>query len=171
MTEAATIGVLRSLVKFTRKHLCQSLFLIKLQAFSENTFFTEHSGWLFLLRIIFALIEILLLFNIWLSYSVALIRRVYGLKCLFECQCAMKYPDILRIAVSLAILFSLVFDWLSISRSSRPGVFCIKKVFLIFFLSGFSFTNIHDSRNSRERGRLSLPSSLLLPPASQTLRR
>ena len=23
-----------------------------------------------------------------------------------------------------------------------------------FFLSGFSFTNIHDSRNSRERGRV-----------------
>ena len=159
MTEAATIGVLRSLVKFTRKHLCQSLFLIKLQAFSENTFFTEHSGWLFLLRISFALIEILLLFNIWLSYSVALIRRVYGLKCLFECQCAMKYPDILRIAVSLAILFSLVFDWLSISRSSRPEVFCIKKVFLIFF-SIWVFFHEH-SRFTEQQGKGEAISSLL----------
>ena len=56
-------GVLRNLVKFTGKHLCQSLFQIKLQAsglqlikketlaqvffcefceISKNTFFTEH---------------------------------------------------------------------------------------------------------------------------------
>ena len=28
--------------------------------------------------------------------------------------------------------------------------------FLQFFLSGFSFTNIHDSQDSREKGRLSL---------------
>ena len=33
-------GVLRNFAKFTGKHLCQSLFLIKLQA--KNTFFTEH---------------------------------------------------------------------------------------------------------------------------------
>ena len=43
-------------------------------------------------------------------------------------------------------------------------------VFFFFFLSGFSFTNIHDSRNSRGRGRVSINSSLPLPTASQTLR-
>ena len=42
--------------------------------------------------------------------------------------------------------------------------------FFFFFLSGFSFTNIHDSRDSRGRGRVSFNSSLPLPPASQTLR-
>ena len=39
-------GVLRNFAKFTGKHLCQSLFLIKLQAQAstllQNTFFTEH---------------------------------------------------------------------------------------------------------------------------------
>ena len=39
-----------------------------------------------------------------------------------------------------------------------------------FFLSGFSFTNIHDSRDSREGGGYLFNSSLPLPPASQTLR-
>ena len=37
-------------------------------------------------------------------------------------------------------------------------------------LPGFSFTNIHDSKDSRERGRLFFKSSLPLPPASQTPR-
>ena len=39
-------GVLRNLAKFTGKHQCQSLFLIKLQALayeiSKNNFSTEH---------------------------------------------------------------------------------------------------------------------------------
>ena len=37
-------GVGRTFTKFTGKHLCQSLFLIKLQAceISKNSFFTEH---------------------------------------------------------------------------------------------------------------------------------
>ena len=39
-----------------------------------------------------------------------------------------------------------------------------------FFLSGFSFTNIHESQDCRGRGRAFLNSSLPLPPASQTLR-
>ena len=42
--------------------------------------------------------------------------------------------------------------------------------FFFFFLSGFSFTNIHDSRDSREGGGYLFNSSLPLPPASQTLR-
>ena len=37
-----------------------------------------------------------------------------------------------------------------------------------FFLSGFSFTNIHDSQNSRGRGGYFFYSSVPLPPASQT---
>ena len=32
----------------------------------------------------------------------------------------------------------------------------IKFINVFFFLSGFSFTNIHDSRDSRERGRVSI---------------
>ena len=43
--------VLRNFGKLTRKHLCQSLFKIKFQAYSEiskNTFFTEHLRWLLL---------------------------------------------------------------------------------------------------------------------------
>ena len=38
--------VLRNFAEFTRKHLCQRLFLIKLQ---EHLFFTEHLRWLLLL--------------------------------------------------------------------------------------------------------------------------
>ena len=48
-------GVLRNFPKFTGKYLCQSLFLIKLQALaceiceiSKNTFSTEHLWWLLL---------------------------------------------------------------------------------------------------------------------------
>ena len=44
-------GVLRNLINFTGKHLCQSLFLIKLQAFVKfltTAFFTEHFWWLLL---------------------------------------------------------------------------------------------------------------------------
>ena len=39
-----------------------------------------------------------------------------------------------------------------------------------FFLSGYSFTNIHESHDCRGRGRHFFNSSLPLPPASQTLR-
>ena len=39
-----------------------------------------------------------------------------------------------------------------------------------FFLSGFSFPNIHDSQDSRRRGGYLFTSSLPLPPVSQTLR-
>ena len=50
----------------------------------------------------------------------------------------------------------------------------INKKFLnpgnFFFLSGFSFMNIHDSQDSRGRGGYLFNSSLPLPPASQTLR-
>ena len=40
----------------------------------------------------------------------------------------------------------------------------------VFFLSGFSFTSIHDSQDSRGRGGYLFNSSLPLPPASQALR-
>ena len=40
----------------------------------------------------------------------------------------------------------------------------------IFFLSGFSFTNIHKSQDCREGGGHFFNSSILLPPASETLR-
>ena len=39
-----------------------------------------------------------------------------------------------------------------------------------FFLSGFSFTNIHESQDCRGRGGHFFNSSLPLPPALQTLR-
>ena len=42
--------------------------------------------------------------------------------------------------------------------------------FFFFFLSGFSFTNIHDTQDSRGRGRYLFNSSLPLPPAPRTLR-
>ena len=32
----------------------------------------------------------------------------------------------------------------------------LQEVFFFFFLSGFSFTNVHDSRDSRGRGRVSI---------------
>ena len=35
-------GVLKNFVNFTGKHLCGSLFLIKLQARPENNYFEEH---------------------------------------------------------------------------------------------------------------------------------
>ena len=40
----------------------------------------------------------------------------------------------------------------------------------LFFLSGISFTNIHNTQDIRGKGRLSLNSFLPLPPASQALR-
>ena len=47
-----------------------------------------------------------------------------------------------------------------------------RRCFMFFFLSGFSFTDIHDSQSSRGRGRLSLyfNSSLPVPPTSQIRR-
>ena len=42
--------------------------------------------------------------------------------------------------------------------------------FFFFFLSGFSFTNIHEPQDCRGRGRHFFNSSLPLPPASQTMR-
>ena len=68
-------GVLRNLAKLTEKYLCQSFFLIKLQAeacnfnkketlaqvfsckfceISKNTFFTEHLRWLLLTNFLFS---------------------------------------------------------------------------------------------------------------------
>ena len=41
---------------------------------------------------------------------------------------------------------------------------------IFFFLSGFSFTNIHESQDCRGRGGHFFNSSLPLPPALQTLR-
>ena len=41
---------------------------------------------------------------------------------------------------------------------------------LLFFLSGFFFTNTHDSQDSRGRGGFLFNSSLPLSPASKTLR-
>ena len=46
------------------------------------------------------------------------------------------------------------------------------KYYHFFFLSGFSFTNIHDSQDSRRRGRLYLFNSSLPPSlVSQTFKR
>ena len=42
--------------------------------------------------------------------------------------------------------------------------------YIYFFLSGFSFTSIHESQDCRGRGGHVFISSLPLPPASQTLR-
>ena len=42
-------------------------------------------------------------------------------------------------------------------------------LFFVFFLSGFSFTNIYDSQDSRWRGGYLLISFLPLPPGPQTL--
>ena len=47
------IGVLKNIANFTGKHLCWSLFLIKLQAYEiceilKNTLFTEHLRWVLL---------------------------------------------------------------------------------------------------------------------------
>ena len=47
------IGVFKNFANFTGKHLCWSLFLIKLQArdyFYRKTFFTDHLRWLLLKR-------------------------------------------------------------------------------------------------------------------------
>ena len=51
---SCTKGVLRNFAKFTGKHLCQSIFLIKLQAwgfkskFIRNPFLADHLQWLLL---------------------------------------------------------------------------------------------------------------------------
>ena len=49
-------------------------------------------------------------------------------------------------------------------------LFCFVLFFVVFFLSGLYFTNIHDSQDSRGRGGHLFTSFLPLPPASQTLR-
>ena len=59
----------------------------------------------------------------------------------------------------MAFLFYMRWAW---------GLFSIRQLKeLLFFLSGFSFTNIPNSQDSRGTGRVSI---LTLPPASQTLR-
>ena len=57
-----------------------------------------------------------------------------------------------------------------VSLFNVSGLPSFKEHSFLSFLSGFVFTNIHDSQDSRRRGRLSLNSSLPLTPASQTLR-
>ena len=52
----------------------------------------------------------------------------------------------------------------------QPNDAILFQTFLVIFLSGFPFTNIHDSQNSMERGGYPLNSSLPLPPTSETLR-
>ena len=66
---------------------------------------------------------------------------------------------------------SILFD----SRKQNIAMLFLSAAVLIlnacfFFLSGFSFTNIHYLQDSRGRGGYLFNSSLLLPPASQTLR-
>ena len=69
------IDVLRNFASFTRKHLCWSLFLIKLQAkFLRTRSFTEHLQWLLLWllpqnNLIFTLITITLGYNPKLSWK------------------------------------------------------------------------------------------------------
>ena len=46
----------------------------------------------------------------------------------------------------------------------------MKYLFNFFFLSGFSFTTIHESQDCRGRGRVFFNSSVPLPPTSQTHR-
>ena len=66
---------------------------------------------------------------------------------------------------------SILFD----SRKQNIAMLFLSAAVLIlnacfFFLSGFSFTNIHYLQDSRGRGGYLFNSSLPLPPASQTLR-
>ena len=70
---------------------------------------------------------------------------------------------LLILPIFLNIVFSLVFNY----RTDWCSVYG----FIFIFLSGFSFTNILDSQDSRERGGYLFNSSTIpLPPASQTLR-
>ena len=52
----------------------------------------------------------------------------------------------------------------------RPFFYVKLLHFFFLFLSGFSFTTIHESRDCRGRGRAFLNSSLPHSPASQTVR-
>ena len=66
---------------------------------------------------------------------------------------------------------SILFD----SRKQNIAMLFLSAAVLIlnaclFFLSGFSFTNIHYLQDSRGRGGYLFNSSLSLPPASQTVR-
>ena len=48
-------------------------------------------------------------------------------------------------------------SWTDLQFYAYPPFICLPGVFFFFFfLSGFSFTNIHDSRDSRGRGRVSI---------------
>ena len=49
LVDVLQIGCFKKLANFARKHLCWSLFLIKLKTWSPSTpFFTEHLQWLLL---------------------------------------------------------------------------------------------------------------------------
>ena len=51
LVDVLQIGCFKKLANFARKHLCWSLFLIKLKTWSPSTpFFTEHLQWLFCVK-------------------------------------------------------------------------------------------------------------------------
>ena len=73
--------------------------------------------------------------------------------CLFGAVSLAKNADIDRYGFSG---YGNGFDRRSIFSFPNGGFGQNVLIFFFFFLSGFSFTNIHDSRDSRGRGRVSI---------------
>ena len=120
------IDVLRNFASFTRKHLCWSLFLIKLQPkFIKNMFFTEHLQWLLLgflqqNNLIFSVITITLGYN-----------QIFSWKCV-----NYYHPPYINIFISYQKYVYLVQKFCSLSHKSPNFLilasicFCIISIFL-----------------------------------------
>ena len=85
-------------------------------------------------------------------------------------NCSQQKKDNKR---RLGYLQNLIVQYLDLNKS-QSMVYCAWPHYLFylvcFFLFGFSFTNIYDSQDSRERGRYLFNSSLPHPAASQKLK-
>ena len=120
------IDVLRNFASFTRKHLCWSLFLIKLQAkFLRTCSFTEHLQWLLLWflqqnKLIFSFITITLGYNQKLSWK----------------YCNYYHPPYIKISISYQKYAHLVQKLCSLFHRSPNFLilsciyFCLISIFL-----------------------------------------
>ena len=120
------IDVLRNFASFARKHLCWSLFLIKLQAKLLRTrSFTEHLQWLLLW----------FLQQNYLIFSVITITLGYQQKLSWK-YCNYYHPPYIKISISYQKYAHLVQKFCSLSHQSPNFLilssiyFCIISIFL-----------------------------------------
>ena len=128
--------VLKDFASFTRKHLCWSLFLIKLQEkFLRTTSFTEHLQWLLLWflqqnNLIFSVITITLDYNQKLPWK----------------YCDYYHPHYIKISISYQKYTHLVQKFCSLSHQSPNFTilssiyFCIISIFLMWSGVSHSYT-------------------------------